>query len=687
MEYYYLILAMLTAGVSLAGGLVSLFTALHKDGEKTDLIFGILALCIFIFLMLPPMGFILIDKAPYAPAIIFKRIFIYAYYLLLPWFIELYTGYKKRALTISIDILFIISYFTMMMAKVDSMKPWWILIALIPFSLILYYGMVGAIWQMKNESRANGKWLFYAMIIYGALLLPGVVNQIGNNYFGKMLGTKMFFPFHLQLFAFVIIMSLRLRENIFEKYRLEKILRWRDVRWNSLVQNMNLILVELDTSGNIKHLNPFAVRTLGLDSAKEWLNKNWFDHFFSKEQIEISKSIFAETFRNEKILPFSVTPILSKSGKEIIVTWTHVFVYDEEKKLKGIMSIGMDITEQETALKHIHELKQELEKENLLLRNKSLTELNEFNIIGQSEAILYAVQKASQVASTNAAVLLEGETGVGKELFANLIHQKSYRFNKPFIKINCAAIPAELMESEFFGHEKGAFTGAIQTRKGRFELANGGTIFLDEIGELSLSLQAKLLRVLQNGEFERIGGQQTIKVDVRVISATNRNLVNEVKEHNFREDLYYRLNVYPITIPPLRNRREDIPSLVAYLVKKISQEHEKQIVDISKADMIRLTEYHWPGNVRELINVIERSVISAGGNTLKLDWTNGKTQSAHPSPVPLTVEEIDRAHILKVLEACGWKINGPEGAAEKLGLNPNTLRSRLKKLNIFRSQT
>jgi transcriptional regulator with GAF, ATPase, and Fis domain len=316
------------------------------------------------------------------------------------------------------------------------------------------------------------------------------------------------------------------------------------------------------------------------------------------------------------------------------------------------------------------------------LKNDALPEGSEPGIIGKSEAILYAIQKAKQVATTNAAVLLEGETGVGKELFANLIHKNSYRSDKPLVKVNCAALPSELIESELFGHEKGSFTGALQARKGRFELANGGTIFLDEIGELPLSLQPKLLRVLQNGEFERIGSQETIKVDVRIISATNRNLLSEVNTNHFREDLYYRLNVFPVTIPALRNRKEDIPLLVNHFVKTFSDEHHKQIENISKADLVRLTEYPWPGNIRELINVIERSIISSKGNTLRLEWIDSFTETTVSS---FSIEEVERAHILKVLKESNWKINGQDGAAVKLGLNPNTLRSRLKKLNISRS--
>jgi formate hydrogenlyase transcriptional activator len=295
------------------------------------------------------------------------------------------------------------------------------------------------------------------------------------------------------------------------------------------------------------------------------------------------------------------------------------------------------------------------------------------------------LQKVQQVATTNATVLLEGETGVGKELFANLIQRLSFRCNSPFVKVNCGALPAELIESELFGHEKGAFTGALQARKGRFELAEGGTIFLDEVSELPLSLQPKLLRVLQDGTFERIGSQQTTKVDVRVISATNKDLSKEVEEGNFRRDLYYRLNVFPITIPPVRSRGKDIELLIHYFVERKGKKHSKKIQNISRADMNRLLEYSWPGNVRELKNVIERSVISSEDGTLRLDWFNqGMAKNNHGGNGNSSLEQMERDHILKVLEESGWKINGEGGAAEKLNLHPNTLRSKMKRLNINR---
>jgi len=320
-----------------------------------------------------------------------------------------------------------------------------------------------------------------------------------------------------------------------------------------------------------------------------------------------------------------------------------------------------------------------------MLKGEPIPDWMQQEIIGKSDAITYAIQKAGKVAFSQASVLLEGETGVGKELFADLIQRNSSRSSQPFVRVNCGALPSELIEDELFGHEKGAFTGAGQSRKGRFEIANGGTIFLDEIGELPLHLQPKLLRVLQNGEFERIGGQQTIKIDVRVIAATNRDLKEEVQEGRFRDDLYYRLNVYPITIPPLRSRKEDIPMLIQYYIDRKSEEHGKTFRSISKADLNSLSSYNWPGNIRELKNVIERSVISSeNNNVLKLDWFYAGIKDKKSSPLPLSLEQLEKEHIIKVLQECHWRVSGERGAAEKLTMNPNTLRSKMRKLKISR---
>ena len=286
------------------------------------------------------------------------------------------------------------------------------------------------------------------------------------------------------------------------------------------------------------------------------------------------------------------------------------------------------------------------------------------------------------MAPSNSSVLIQGETGVGKELFAQAIHMESKRKNAVFVKVNCAALPRELIESELFGHERGAFTGAVQQKKGRFELADGGTIFLDEIGELPMELQPKLLRVLQNGEFERLGSEKTMKTDVRIISATNRDLAKEVEEGNFREDLFYRLNVYPLTIPPLRERTDDIPLLAHYFVKKIAEEQGKTINKITKGVLDQLQSYDWPGNIRELMNIIERTVIHTSGDSLKRVDSLNRIKLRKKDAIMLSYEEVEKHHINKILEKTNWKISGKNSASEILKINPNTLRSRMQKLAI-----
>ena len=319
-------------------------------------------------------------------------------------------------------------------------------------------------------------------------------------------------------------------------------------------------------------------------------------------------------------------------------------------------------------------------------------------IIGHSPSIRKMLDQIAQAAQTDCTVLIIGETGTGKEVLARAVHEQSSRARAPMIKVNCAAIPKDLFESEFFGHEKGSFTGASAKRVGRFELAHGGTLFLDEIGELPLDIQAKLLRVLQEREFERIGGISTQKVDVRIIAATNRDLLEEVNNKRFREDLYYRLNVFPVRIPPLRERQEDFPLLVNHILTKFSEKHGRVVKDIHPDSLQKLNSYGWPGNIRELENVIERAVIVTKNQTLTIgDWLGKQPVSAtecqHPSPTPKldpnhfpSLEETERLHILRALEATKWRISGEYGAAQLLGINRSTLRSRMEKLGIIRDE-
>jgi formate hydrogenlyase transcriptional activator len=331
------------------------------------------------------------------------------------------------------------------------------------------------------------------------------------------------------------------------------------------------------------------------------------------------------------------------------------------------------------ALDDVTRLKQQLEAENAYLREAAEAQPSE--IVGNSPALKRVVSQADHVAPTDAAVLLLGETGSGKELLAHLIHRRSRRKDRAMVTLNCAALSPTLIEAELFGREKGAYTGALTRQAGRFEVAHGSTIFLDEIAELPLELQVKLLRVLQDGQLERIGSTKTLTVDVRVIAATNRDLPQRVAQGAFREDLYYRLNVFPITVPPLRERREDIPLLVWTFAKQYGAALGKPVERIPQETMEALRGYPWPGNIRELRNVIERAVILSGGSTLRVPLG----PSAGPvADAPTTLADAERTHILAALHQTGWRVRGPDGAATLLGLKPTTLESRIKKLGLQR---
>jgi formate hydrogenlyase transcriptional activator len=338
-----------------------------------------------------------------------------------------------------------------------------------------------------------------------------------------------------------------------------------------------------------------------------------------------------------------------------------------------------------TGISEIKTMKDRLEADNIYFRHENKQKCQFENIIGQSDGLKYVIYRAEQVAPANTTVLILGETGTGKELIASAIHAMSPRKERPLITVNCAALPANLIESELFGREKGAFTGADARRVGRFEVANGSTLCLDEIGELPLELQAKLLRVIQHNEFERLGSSQTIKVDVRIIATTNRNLEEEVRQGRFRQDLFYRLNVFPITVPPLRLRKDDIPLMVQVFMERYSRKLGKQITTIQKETMKALQDYPWPGNVRELESIIERAIILCPGPVLQLA---DKLEISSPtiSSVVRSLEEMERIQIQKILTETKWRIEGKDGAAAILGIHPSTLRVRLHKLSIVRPE-
>jgi PAS domain S-box-containing protein len=414
------------------------------------------------------------------------------------------------------------------------------------------------------------------------------------------------------------------------------------------------------------------------------------DSFRSRLHPEDTKAIWAaiEHHLQERV-PYKVEYRLrTKSGEYPWFLARGQAIWDTDGDAIRMSGWIQDITERkqaelnlQAALSEIKELKEKLEVERAYLQEEIKLEYNYENIIGQSDGLNYVLYKAEQIAPSDTIVLVLGETGTGKELVARAIHGLSPRKDRTLVKVNCATLPSNLIESELFGHEKGAFTNAHARQLGRFEVADGATFFLDEIGELPLELQPKLLRVIQDGEFEKLGSSDTIKVDVRVIAATNRNLEEEVRRGRFREDLWYRLSIFPITVPPLRERVEDIALLVDFFVDKISKRLGKSIESIPTSVMNTLQDYQWPGNIRELENVLERAAINSSGPKLRL-VDELKKPYKDLAKTQKTLEKVERDHIVRILEQTNWKVSGKNGAAEILGLNRSTLRARIRKLGI-----
>ncbi|MCH7777826.1 MAG: sigma 54-interacting transcriptional regulator, partial [Gemmatimonadetes bacterium] len=394
-----------------------------------------------------------------------------------------------------------------------------------------------------------------------------------------------------------------------------------------------------------------------------------------------------------------------KQGRNRNYVRTFSPVLDAAGNVTHVLAYGQEITDLKTAedelrraLAEVETLKDRLQAENLYLQEEIKTHHNFAEIVGRSIAIQNVLEAVETVAPTEANVVITGETGTGKELVARAVHALSPRKDKPLIKVNCASIPRELFESEFFGHVRGAFTGAIRDRVGRFQLADGGTLFLDEVGEIPLEMQSKLLRVIQDGEYERVGDGKTRTVDVRIITATNRDLKQEVEAGRFRQDLYYRFNVFPIEVAPLRHRREDIPLLATRYVEQAARKLNRPMPHFTTAEVRRLQEYDWPGNVRELQNVIERALItqqpgrrlhfdlpSAGSLSQRRGKSNGPSADSGEDVIPeLEMRRRERENLLAALRQTNWRIYGPGGAADLLGVKPTTLTSRVRKMGLER---
>ncbi|MBC2712455.1 MAG: sigma 54-interacting transcriptional regulator [Desulfosarcina sp.] len=412
--------------------------------------------------------------------------------------------------------------------------------------------------------------------------------------------------------------------------------------------------------------------------------------FFDKKEHPAIEAAVEKTFTDGQVTLEAT--LVTKSGKRIPHVYSAVRTMMGDKPV--LMGFGIDISQQKqvelqlhNALSEIEALKNKLEAECTYLSEEIQLMHDYENIIGESEVFKYVLYSLEQIAPTDTTALILGETGTGKELIARAIHYRGKRKDRPLIKVDCAALPANLIESELFGHEKGAFTGAVERRIGRFELADGATIFLDEIGELPLELQKKLLRVLQEGEFERLGSSQVRRTDVRVIVATNRNLEADVGKGQFRTDLWYRLNVFQLSIPPLRERADDIPLLVNWIIKKIQRQLGKHIETVPTNIMNNLKEYPWPGNIRELQNVIERALIVTPGSMLQLaaPLKAPKSDRSTPPRAPMkSLSEMEKEYIMRALRNTNWNISGKGGAADLLGLNSSTLRGRMRKHGIRR---
>jgi formate hydrogenlyase transcriptional activator len=440
----------------------------------------------------------------------------------------------------------------------------------------------------------------------------------------------------------------------------------------------------IDSERNIYRVNEAACRLIGC-SEVEILGGEFYKLFDESE--DSWSNIWSES-KEKRIFAFE-TYLITKDRRRICVDISGSFIEFDGKEY--ISSFVRNITQRKrselelrNSLIEVEQLKDRLQVEVEYLQQEIKLIHNFEEIISENDKFKEILAQVEQVASTDSTVLIFGETGTGKELIARAIHNISGRRSRPMIKVNCAGLPENIIESELFGHEKGTFTGAFNRRIGRFELADGTTIFLDEISDLPIALQTKILRVLQEGEFERLGSTHTIKIDARVISATNRDLEKAMEEGRFREDLYYRLNVFPINIPPLRERKDDIPILVGHFVNKYNTKIGRQVERISQEIMDRLMVYHWPGNVRELENVIERAIIISSGSILELGKLPFKENVDFDKSDAITLEESERAHILKVLELTHWRVSGEKGAAEILGINPQTLFSRMRKLGINR---
>jgi PAS domain S-box-containing protein len=699
-------------------GLEHVAVGLRVREHRVYLLFGAAALAAAVDALVQRRFVVAATPAEFESLFAWTAVTICSFLVLFLWFIEARTGAVRRwflvvetaLLTATAVLDFVLPagvFVTMDVTSVREVElPWGELIRRAvgetsPWRLVGDLANIGLMLllldttvRLVRSERRREAWLIGTSLIVLALSVLAIIPMdLG------LVDLPTLHPFAFLLI--VAIMAWDLSDSAVRASELAREVVANERRWRQLLDDVQLLVVGLDKHGRITSMNPFAERVSGR-SREEMVGRSYLDFVVEEERGEIRAAVEMglrgdHQSENERTLH-------TRDGEPRIIRWRSVVLRDADGEIEGLLSVGADVTESrnseeeirrtaaalERTVAELEDLRRRLEEENIYLKEEIASEHGFEEIIGGSDALLYVLHKVRQVGPSDTSVLILGETGVGKELIARTIHRESSRSSGPFVVVNCAALPPNLIESELFGHEKGAFTGADRQRRGRFELAHGGTIFLDEVGELPLEMQPKLLRVLQEGEIERVGGSQTIGVDVRVLTATNRDLRVDMEAGRFREDLYCRIAVYPITVPPLRDRRDDIPPLVEHFVRHFAGRRGKSISEIPAEVMRRLEAYQWPGNVRELQNVVERAVLTSTGGVLKLAEPLSSDTGAHDTrPAEseiggglMTLDELDRRHIERVLASTGGKISGSGGAAEVLGLHANTLRYRMKKLGI-----
>ncbi|WP_298533270.1 sigma 54-interacting transcriptional regulator [uncultured Algibacter sp.] len=669
------------AGIAVTTGIAYVWLGIIERNYRSTLFFGLFAIASGIYFILSS-----IQLESFKLALFFAV----GMFVLFPW----YFGYESKYINkpvlwtiVGLGIAYYISTFF-------NIRYHWFRLQYI-FSYTAYFlTVLFCIKGLKGLSKTKNivrRPLTFVTIYYTLF----VTEEIAFNYFGNTLPWRRLFSLtYLDLFPIIIIGTqlIILVSDRLEKVKLAQSISFYKNNLKAILNHKNTLVASIDLDGKILYSNSFFKSSLFTNERA--LTSTFCELLSSDTLPEFKDVVFNED--NDK---GNVISKFKFKNEDISIAWSFVKVKASEtsKQYDFIYLFGHNITtlvESENnlrmAYKELELLKNKIQEENIQLKNES-TFLNDSNqLIGESPNFNYVMNRIEDVAPLDVPVLLEGETGVGKELFANEIHKKSKRSDKPFIKINCSAIPKDLIESELFGYEKGAFTGADKLKRGMFELADTGTLFLDEFGELPLALQPKLLRVLQEGEIQRLGAEKIIKIDTRIIAATNLNLTALVEKGQFRSDLYYRINVFPVTIPPLRNRKADIPLLIDAFINLFNRKYTRQVKQISQTLMDDLTNHSWPGNIRQLKNIIERAIITSDGSKLKLAEALPKhkdhvaNSSSNENATLETLADCERKHIIHVLEHCNWQIAGKNGAAQILNLPASTLRSKMKKLEIMK---